>query len=299
MRSRIITSNQELERAEKANFALITYSNYMRAWIIFLDECYRLSSDGMTLFIERIKTSDVFRHMQGGAQISDELTNTYNRGRLTFRAMKILPIGNHPELALIANLWLPVQAYYAIHGIGLATMMALNMAPPQSHSTFRTAFSDLVKRYLPEPFCSVCSGGPELQNYRVCELNHLRRPDSIEEIECFIGKSLATTRTEFLAARFNETRRIKNKKKLKREEKELCCQNEHPTSICDLLYRLRLRANYYNPDMYLFADDPDEAKKQYNDILLLTEVLITGLEVLIERKVGKANMQTLKGDLVI
>jgi hypothetical protein len=212
--------------------------------------------------------------------------------------MRALPIDGHPQLARSANFWLPVQSYYAIHGMGLATMMALNITPPQSHMTFRAVFSSVVYTYFPVPFCGLCVDGPDAKDFafrrlatsmdQVTQQTQLADPENIEDLVTFVGKSLSTTRQGFLVNRFKEKRDKEKKKRLTHEAKNQCCQNEHPTSICDLLYRLRLRSNYDNPDMYLFAPTEQEsAVKSYQELLRLTELLIAGLDALIERRIGR------------
>ena len=93
----------------------------------------------------------------------------------------------------------------------------------------------------------------------------------------------------------DEIRRTNIKKRLSYEEKKVCCQREHATSVCDLLYRMRTRSNYDNPDMYLFAtDSADSATKHYRDLLYLTRVLMAGLDALIEKRIGKTEMSQLR-----
>jgi len=149
----IIESTQELERAQEAAYALTTYSNYVTAWVIFLARLYGTGDEGRNAFLAAMAENHNVRRLQGGMTISDEITTAYCRGQLTFRAMQTLPIEEHPHLARSANYWLPVQSYYAIHGTGLAAMMALNMESPQSHMNFRAAFSAVVQNYFPAPFC--------------------------------------------------------------------------------------------------------------------------------------------------
>ncbi|MBA7645498.1 hypothetical protein ES703_53256 [subsurface metagenome] len=295
---RIIESTQELERAQEAAYALTTYANYVTAWVVFLNRQYGIGNEGRNAFLAAMAENDNVRRLQGGITVSDELTAAYCRGQLTFRAMQALPVEEHPHLARSANFWLPVQSYYAIHGTGLAAMIALNMAPPQSHMTFRAAFSAFVHTYFPAPFCGLCLGGPDRKDFifrslstdisRVTRQTHLTSPEHIEDLETFVGKSLSTTRQEFLAKRFEKKRNKEKKRRLTRQVKNQCCQNEHSTSICDLLYRLRLRSNYDNPDMYLFAPtDQETAFNSYKELLRLTELLIAGLDVLIEKRIGR------------
>lgn len=303
--SRIIEATQEVERAERATYALITYYNYIKAWVVCLERQYGSGDDGINSFIDKLQHKTTSKRVQGGLSLSAELSDAYSRGRLTFRAMSNLPITEYPEIALSANFWLPVQSYYAIHGVGLATMAALNMSLPQTHRSFRAAFSSLVNTYFPTPFCSRCVGGPEAKDFSFHNINtsidevtsqsQLANPASVIEIKNFIAKSLSTTRKKFVEIRFDEKRDEKKKKRLSFEEKNECCQREHATSICDLIYRMRVRSNYDNPDMYLFASkNAENATDHYRDLLYLTKVLITGLDALIARRIGSRNMAKLK-----
>ena len=113
--------------------------------------------------------------------------------------------------------------------------------------------------YFLEPFCSCCTGGPEPSDFSFRKLdtsmnmdtkqNQLVNPTRVDEIEHFIGKSLSTTRSKFLSVRFDEKRKEKKKKRLTTQDKLDCCQREHMTSICDLIYRMRVRSNYDNPEI--------------------------------------------------
>ena len=242
---------------------------------------------------------------KGGGLVSEELCNAYGRGRLILKAMEGLPIEQYPELTLSANFWLPVQSYYTIHGVGLATMIALGRGSPRSHRSFRADFSELVSKYFPAPFCGRCTGGPERKEFlfpgistsvdKVSRQSQLANPVFVEEIENFVGKSLSTTRERFLEFRFEDKRKDKGKRRLIYDERNECCQKEHATSICDLIYRMRVRSNYDNPDMYLFAhSDLENATKHYKDLRYLTKMVFIGLDALIERRIGKTEMGQLR-----
>ena len=72
-------------------------------------------------------------------------------------------------------------------------------------------------------------------------------------------------------------------------------QKEQATSICNLLYRMRICSNYDNPDMYLFASvKPANDTKYYKDLRYLTKILIAGLDALIEGRIGRTEMSQLK-----
>lgn len=302
---KMIWSTKELERTTCATYALITYYNYIEAWVVCIEGLYGSDHDGESAFVKQFRSSDAFNHVQGGASVANEFYSAYFRGRLTFRAINNLPIEQYPELALSANFWLPVQSYYAIHGVGLATMIALKRGSPKTHRSFRGDFSELVNKYFPCPFCGRCIGGPDLKDFSFQNLNtsldkvtkqsQLANPRFTQEIESFIGKSLSTTRKKSLEVRFDEIRKDKGGRRLASREKKECCQKEHATSVCDLLYRMRIRSNYDNPDMYLFVpDDLDSATQHYRDLRYLTRILIAGLDALIEQRVGKIEMSQLR-----
>jgi len=78
----VVTSTQKLERA---TYALITYYNYIRAYVICINRLYGSCDDGINAFITKIKCSTAFKRVQGGALTSSELINAYSRGRLTLR----------------------------------------------------------------------------------------------------------------------------------------------------------------------------------------------------------------------
>ena len=297
-----------MESAERATYALITYYNYIKGWVIYLNRQYGSGDEGIRPFIDKIQRNTAFRRLQGGTSVSRELTNAYSRGRLTLRAMLSLPIEEHPELALSANFWLPVQSYYAIHGVGLATMIALGRGSPKGHRSFCADFSELVAKYFPEPFCGRCIGGPARGDFSFQKLNtsvgkvsrqsQLANPEFVDDIADILKKSLLTTRVKILDFLFSIKRSEKKKagkRNLSATEKENCCHNEHATSICDLMYRMRVRSNYDNPDMYLFAsDNAENATTHYKNLLYMTKILIAGLETLIEVRIGSRAMARLK-----
>ncbi len=267
---------------------------------------YGVGEKGITVFKCRVKESTNYQQIRFLAPMPVELVNAYSRGKLTLNALSDLPIDTNDGLALTGNLWLPVQAYYAINGVGWATMIALGMSMPvrKTHGIFRKFFSQVMSAYMPEPFCLTCEGGSGLRDYIfkgidlnidvVTDLKPFRPFEEAAGPEKYIGKSLSTTRTEFLKERFADQRFKMNQGKLQKDIKIRCCEKEHNTSICDLFYKLRKRSNYENPDMYLYAGDNELAIERYRSFKHLTELLVIGLEELLEKAIGQQEMQTLQ-----
>lgn len=295
--------------SDSARLKLITYYNYIEAWVICVKNRYGSGDDGINTFVQEIKSLKIVKDIPGGASISPALVNPYNRGRWTLLLMKNLPIDNYPKLTLYANLWLPVQSYFAINAIGKATMIALNMNPPRGHNPFLRTFWELVHRYLPYPFCGLCIGGPEERDFSFSQLNtsaskviqqsNIATPN-LGNADNLIGKSLSTTRWNRIKILLRERRKKDRKpdkkwRRLTSQERRECCNKEHPTSICDFIYRMRIRSNYENPDMYIFAlNNPQDAANHFRNLLYLTEIFVAGLDTLIERRIGCTEMAKLK-----
>lgn len=305
----MVESTAEIRALDNAKLALKTYSNYIKAWVTCISSTYGSGDDGKNRFKQEIKSLVSFSRIQGGASTSVESVNNYNRGRLTLKAMREFPIDSYPELAISANLWLPVQSYYAIRGVGLATMLTLGRGSPQGHESFRADFSELVSRHFPYPLCGRCAGGPNKSYFsflnlhtsvdKATEQNQLVNLITTEQVENIIGKSLKTTREKILDYNFTKMRSDKRKKQGKKNlssaEIQGCCQNQHATSICDLIYRMRIKSNYYSPDMYLFGSNSvDDAANHYGNLRYLTEIIIAGLETLMEKSIGQTEMANLR-----
>jgi len=291
-----------------AGYALYTYYNYIKAWVIRSENTYGSGQKGIDNLVNKMKSIASVNDLKADIWCSDELRSNYLRGRYTLLFMSTLPINDHPELALSANMWLPVQSYYAIHGVGLALLTVLKQ-PAKNHSTFRACFAALLRSFFPPPFCACCKGGPSPSSFSytaICtSAAHVAKQSNIanpkfSEVDHFLGKSLATTRNRNIKEQLDKERR-KNRKGTKRRKLSVAnqqeiCQKLHDTTICDLIYRMRVRSNYENPEMYLFASDNlEDAASHYKDLLYLTNLIIAGLDLLIEKKIGKLERTKLTG----
>jgi hypothetical protein len=90
--------------------------------------------------------------------------------------------------------------------------------------TSRAGFSSVVYIYFPVPFCGLCVDGPDAKDFafrrlatsmdQVTQQTQLADPENVEDLATFVGKSLSTTRQEFLVNRFKEKRDKEKKKRL-------------------------------------------------------------------------------------
>ncbi len=295
------------------NIPLTTYYNYVEAWKIAYEARY--DSD-KSFKDEIIRLASISKRPK--ISTADFDTGAYYRGALTLQLMSDLPVDKYSELAFTANIWLPVHSYYAIHGAGLALLSIRMQELPKyiTHRHFRSTFTDAVlRRLIPYPFNGLCEGGPTEESFSFRNIDttvseakaqrNMANPALASNIDDYIGKSLYTTRDRELDDEYKKRQTDKSRIKQGRtrcnisgEEKERICTKLCATSICDFIYRMRKRSNYANPIMYLSGtNDADSALSHYKDLLRLTEVLIEGINTLIEFYLGKKELDKIKSEL--
>jgi len=101
-----------------------------------------------------------------------------------------------------------------------------------------------------------------------------------------------TTRNRLLAESFRDARgksikKGKRRRNLTSAEKTKIAGKLHPTSVFDFLYRIRVRSNYDDPEMYIYGQgDEATAQSHYKNLVQLTADLAAALGRIIERKIG-------------
>lgn len=234
------------------------------------------------------------------------------RGWLTLQTMEQLPLAEAAELATGASMWLPVQAYYASHGVGLATLHCTGQTLPgenrMTHSGFLARMSESIANngYLVPPFDVYCRGdctcgGEEFENTNVTpdgvrQLSNLSRPGTQAKAEAMVAKCLKAARAETLEKRFEQHKRraTPKRKRLWSHEKQGVVAKLHATTCMDFVYRMRIRSNYDDADLYLFGQQPDEALAYCRDVIWFARALCEQLSNVIQHRVGPASYALLQ-----
>ena len=291
--------------------SLLTFYNYVSAWQMALESRYGLHIKAPKALVYEQKTLSAFKKLKISTQCTDNLASSYRRGMLTLKSMQ-LPVFDFPDLAPSANLWLPVQAYYAIHGMGIAVLIALGYSIPSNHRKFCAAFSASISRFLPYPFCSLCEDGPKMANFtfpgiktspaEIADLSNLAHPEPYT-INTLIGKSLSTTRSKLLNEQFYQARHTnvrpgRKYRTLKLSDYENITQKLASTSIVDLLYRMRLRSNYEDTDLYFAGfEDLDRATAHNRALTYVTNLLVIGMRSILCKRMTSNVMEILDSPL--
>jgi len=294
--------NSPTKQEEEAQASLRTFCNYVEAWCRLTPEMEHLR--------ELQEQLNAFRCLQGGGNV-DDFGGHFLRGNLILRTMAELPLDRMPDLATGAIYWAPVQAYYALHAFGLSVLSAIRHSTPNSHythSSYRRTMSEKILGVLfPRPFNVFCSGDPyensdcTLENLStradsVSSFSHLSCPNQ-ENLDLLIGKSLIGTRKYFLVERYKEERknlRKNGKKNLNKQIKKDIAIRHPKTSIIDFFYRLRLRSNYEDPDMYIHGRLSEECSiSHYNNLVQIVRSFSLLCQNIVQKKVGKTKFDLL------
>lgn len=296
-------SEQELD-AEKR---MRTYLSYVRAWAS--------ASGRIEELLAAQRELGAFQRLQRKT-LSREGRTLLLRGMMTVRALDSLPVAKHNELAFSANLWAPVQAYYAIHGYGLAILSLLNSAKLRRHRSFLLTISDQVfAGLIPFPFNIRCGGDPtlpggqglrfygvELNPTAVVGFSNLANVQGEDRLLA-MGKSLETTRSRQIEEKFKEMRELrppkgKKRRNIKKAEKDRIIARWQATTIADLMFRLRIRSNYEDPSMLLHGQGtPEQAAEYFQGLQDLVQKLSALFEGIIAKIVGEDALRKVRAEV--
>ncbi len=283
-----------------------TFRNYVRAWNLELDDGLGVPSGNIQTDLDAICATPVFRKTQASGALTAQLERDYIRGELVLRAMSAVSGGSN-ELAACMALWLPVQAYYAIHGLGCASLQALGQPTPYQHKMFRVMMaSSLLPKYFPGALQAKAvwdeHGEPKTEGIRVDgasikEQSNLATP-SPDNKTLLVAKSLTTTHNDTLDDEVEKYKRREKKKRLPNGVKSHLRSKMHPSTILDLLWRMRTRANYSDPAMYLHPSKTgSEAVDYCQDITALARRIALVLRAIIRTRLGHQAYEELNSTL--
>ncbi|MCW2982944.1 MAG: hypothetical protein JWR63_514 [Conexibacter sp.] len=197
-----------------------------------------------------------------------------------------------------ANSWLPVQAYYAVfHGV-MAFAIASGQRPPKDHTAARRLIADEVRRLtLPYPWSASCSGCPQTdttifagteQPARVHALS-APSPDTARDR---LAMFLRTTRQKELE-RILDLERDRGRppggprRRVLAAAKEQHAAKLHATTVFDLFWRLRKKANYDDADTFVLgAAGVRDAATFAQSLAYVTDGTIAALEALMAAYAG-------------
>lgn len=281
------------------------YTNYLRGLAYFLKKRYKSYS--------KIGESIVYKNNKDKIDtslIEKYLHNAWNSERI-LNSPKELNVKT--SFIKFANHWSPVLGYYSIFLCFQALLISLGEKPILEHANFLSKVSSFIKKnnlpfiYPWNLLCWSCTYyneekfNYEVDSNKVRDLNILENPRFVKE-PIFIAKILKTTRIKeeiYREKKWKKDGKIKNKdgsvkKRFTREEKEKVSNSVSPTSIFNFLYRLRIRSNYEDADIFFVGERSDKTVNDYfNSIILITDYTMFFIESVLKQIIGKKEFLSL------
>lgn len=283
---------------------ILTYSNYAHAFCLHPEtwEDLEMTQNALTNF----------QGIQQSARATENLKRHLQRGFMTLRYMDMISVDRMPGAGIAAAFWIPVQAYYAVHGFGLAAFEALPGDPNlDTHAQFiNAATSQLVCRFLPDPFVARLKGGfrgCDFMEFSVNDLHgltlacepkdwpkHTDTPNKETRIS-HIARCLCTTRKGQLEAKFDD--QSKGGEMPSRDQKIDIANRHRETTIFDYLYRVRLQSNYANPQLFAIRKENEHLASEFvKNNCKMTKRLCRLLLRIIERRLKTTDYTRLVND---
>lgn len=219
------------------------------------------------------------------------------------------------DLIGFANLWAPVQAYYAIFGALTAlAMTAGSSSPPKTHQAMlQWAGSRLPEANSPfvEPWTARVLGSPAAYRYEgfggvtIEPISNLASP-RLENAPHLLAKALKTTRRDQLEGKRESwlkdgtTKAGTKRKRMPTAEFNAKAEKFRPTTLFDLLWRLRVRSNYEEGDALLSgALGPRDAAAFHDAMTEIVAATLVTIEIYLAHVVEKDEIEACADALAV
>ncbi|MEX2209987.1 MAG: hypothetical protein WD603_01495 [Patescibacteria group bacterium] len=281
--------------------AFVTYKNYADAFLWIAKDQYPTFTDQATFISAQpgaskarptdIKPEEIASLLQGAW--STELLMAESLETATNAAIRY------------ANVWSPIQAYYAVFSAGRAYLKAAGSKATSHRSVLNDLTGRLSRRDLALlPWNATANGCPQIdqvtyQNLGTTaglDISNLTVPRSTETAWGVFAKSLKTTRADQCEEDFSnwirnekpKTATGKRRKNVLKADKERIAGKLPSTSIFHLMYRVRIRANYKQTDSFAVgAITPMDSRKFYESQMELTARNLFTFECLVLGIMGR------------
>jgi hypothetical protein len=275
-----------LNKSEDAHRRFTAYKNYLLSFNYLLNKLYP-DYKSLTANLKRIQTKSSIDYKR----IHSLLLNSWNSELLLN-----LPSLFQEDFLKFSNHWSPVQSYYSIYLSLRALIVAKNISAKGDHATtLRVISSNFIQgeKIIPFPWSILldCSGFQGIKGKSVISpISPLENPfyfrnnlDKLQDSFCLFIK---TTRERIIKEKCQEWKDhnpIKNKprKRLAPGVKNSISKATRPTSIFNCLYRLRIRSNYQDVDIFILGSSAPETKRYFQALCNITDKTLIVLEKLL------------------
>lgn len=277
----LIVSGGQRDSPEVKRFR--TYLNYLDAYCRAVREAHA-DWDGYSDACLR-KTSGIQGKKSNHDWVERYLPIAWNTEHLIHEAPN-----DNPELLRIANHWLPVQTYYALYCGAEAAGAVLDGNPPNGHAAALRALTAYLLNLGVSPWDLGVEGARGRDGSAAKSRNlpaGVRIPHNLEigsEPIGMLGKCLLS----------EHRHRVDDRWKSKKESGGYKYQYDPGcTGLLHFFYRLRVKANYKDVDLFLAAVSDADVMRFTDALRTVTLTGMTLFEVLVMRRLGKRYLMEL------
>ena len=261
--------------------AFDVYQNYLENWVGFIKSKYKTYDD----FI--ISISQLANKLQKSTNIDIEYIkrflylgwNTEDLVRLNDKNII------YNDMLKVNNQWKPIQVYYSIYSLSEAACYSLTRMKAESHSKCLSSISNYFKTTKIEPWNLGFTGymGNKKIISTIEPINFskgIATPNSLTRVNTSPEEMIAT------CLKAEHKNRIKQHQKTGKKDLKYL-YNPGLTTIFHFLYRLRIKSNYKEVEIFLSDAPENEVKAFSKNLTKINLYTNTLLEILILKKIGK------------
>jgi len=214
------------------------------------------------------------------------------------------------DVIAYANAWSPVHAYYCVYGAVRAWSVAQGQPLNDHAAALRTISQAAAERgTLPVPWSVACVGSPHVDEPvgftglppGVAFDNRVQLLGNADPALAWLRflKLLETTRKAALDLRYKDWCRQHERKNTFAHEKQDIAKRLVPTTVFDVFWRLRVRANYRDAESFVMVMGVPQWHRQFHDALLcLTDLTTLLVENLVVQQVGLGAYEKIAEDFL-
>lgn len=281
------------------------YVHYLAAIAGVIQESFRSTRE----MARAISSTRQFQQLRVNRSYDDVALEKFLRNAWFTEIQARIPRGM-PDVIPYANHWLAVQVYYSLYlAMRALFVVALDRRVVESHeAALRTFAAEVGSRpgLFAVPWCMLAIGDPDvtMPNVKNCPKNDLQavnpltRPRGSDQWN-LVALFLRTTRQRRLTNAIDAWKQKNKRKAIRNSERDSLVAALRPTTLMDALYRLRIRSNYEDADLYLTGGASDEDAKSYFEAS--SRILKSGLlnfELLIAKHIGRTRYDQIVNDFV-
>lgn len=196
-----------------------------------------------------------------------------------------------------SNAWLPVQAYYAVYNSVVAYSIASGQIAKNHRAALAIASRSVTRGLLPYPWSMHCEGCPQTKSHSIkggqtSSAVHVLSSPGPSTSPDRLAMFLRTTREKELERRFADERNRnvapqRSRRNISAQRKESFARSVPATTVFDLFWRLRRKANYDDADTFVLgAAGVADAQAFANSLALLADSSVAAMEALVIAYVG-------------